>query len=50
MQLGHAGPKGSTSAPWQDERRRPAAAEGNWPLLAASALPYLADGARCRAR
>lgn len=38
LQLGHAGAKGSTQVGWQaiDE---PLAA-GNWPLLAASAIPY----------
>jgi len=44
VQLGHAGPKGSTNAPWDGagaDRPLPA---GNWPLLAASAQPYLADG------
>ena len=44
IQLGHAGPKGSTNAPWQGEGADRPLAEGNWPLLAASALPYLADG------
>ena len=45
IQLGHAGAKGSTSAPWDDagaDRPLPA---GNWPLLAPSAEPYLDDGA-----
>jgi anthraniloyl-CoA monooxygenase len=40
MQIGHAGPKGSTNAPWDDagaDRPLPA---NNWPLWAASALPY----------
>jgi anthraniloyl-CoA monooxygenase len=49
LQLGHAGPKGSTNAPWQHtgaDRPLPA---GNWPLLSASALPYLPDGAVPRA-
>jgi anthraniloyl-CoA monooxygenase len=44
VQLGHAGPKGSTNAPWEHtgaDRPLPA---GNWPLLAASAVPYLEDG------
>jgi anthraniloyl-CoA monooxygenase len=44
LQIGHAGPKGSTNAPWDDagaDRPLPA---GNWPLFAASALPYLDDG------
>lgn len=38
LQLGHAGPKGSTQPGWQaaDEPL----AEGNWPLLAASAIAY----------
>jgi anthraniloyl-CoA monooxygenase len=49
VQLGHAGPKGSTNAPWQgDGADRPLAA-GNWPLLAASALPYLDGGQAPRA-
>src|SRR5260221_3351544 len=38
MQLGHAGPKGSTQLGWQDiDEPLP---EGNWPLIAASAVPY----------
>ncbi len=38
LQLGHAGPKGSTQIGWQesDEPLK----EGNWPLIAASAIPY----------
>ncbi len=67
LQLGHAGPKGSTNAPWQGagadrpleeappgaQGHHPGAGQGddeshshraNWPLLAASALPYLQDG------
>jgi anthraniloyl-CoA monooxygenase len=44
LQLGHAGPKGSTNAPWDgDGADRPLPA-GNWPLIAPSALPYLEDG------
>jgi anthraniloyl-CoA monooxygenase len=49
VQIGHAGPKGSTNAPWDGagaDRPLPA---GNWPLMAASALPYLDDGALPRA-
>jgi anthraniloyl-CoA monooxygenase len=38
LQLGHAGPKGSTQLGWQ-EMDEPLPA-GNWPLVAASALPY----------
>ncbi len=40
LQLGHAGRKGSTQLGWQDmDRPLPA---GNWPLISASAAPYLA--------
>lgn len=39
LQLGHAGRKGSTQLGWQDaDHPLPA---GNWPLVSASALPYL---------
>ncbi len=41
MQIGHAGPKGSTNAPWQGAGADQALADGNWPLLSASAVPYL---------
>eukprot|EP01030_Chromulinospumella_sphaerica_P001414 gene1414-1386_t len=45
LQIGHAGPKGSTCRPWQgagmDQPVPADDAEGNWPLLAASAQPYL---------
>jgi anthraniloyl-CoA monooxygenase len=44
LQLGHAGPKGSTNAPWVGAGADRPLAEGNWPLIAASAQPYLADG------
>ena len=44
LQLGHAGPKGSTNAPWDHSGAdRPLPAD-NWPLIAASPLPYLPDG------
>ncbi len=49
IQLGHAGPKGSTNAPWDGAGADRPLAQGNWPLLAASALPYLDDGALPRA-
>jgi anthraniloyl-CoA monooxygenase len=39
LQLGHSGGKGSTQLGWEDADHP--LAEGNWPLLAASALPYL---------
>lgn len=38
IQLGHAGPKGSTQLGWE-EMDAPLA-EGNWPIFAASALPW----------
>jgi anthraniloyl-CoA monooxygenase len=41
LQLGHAGRKGSTQLGWH-EMDRPLP-QDNWPLLSASALPYLAD-------
>lgn len=41
MQLGHAGPKGSTRVPWEGEDLPLQA--GNWPLLSASPQQYL-DG------
>jgi anthraniloyl-CoA monooxygenase len=39
MQIGHAGRKGSTQLGW--ERMDHPLESGNWPLLSASALPYL---------
>ena len=47
MQLGHSGRKGSTRVPWEgmDEPL----AEGGWPLISASPLPYLKT-ARSRGR
>ncbi|MFZ5462211.1 MAG: bifunctional salicylyl-CoA 5-hydroxylase/oxidoreductase [Pseudomonadota bacterium] len=38
LQLGHAGPKGSTQLGWE-ETDEPLP-EGNWPLVAASPIPY----------
>jgi anthraniloyl-CoA monooxygenase len=44
MQLGHAGPKGSTRVPWEGEDLPLRDHEGdNWPLLSASPQQYL-DG------
>ncbi|MFT7771603.1 bifunctional salicylyl-CoA 5-hydroxylase/oxidoreductase [Roseateles sp.] len=40
MQLGHAGPKGSTCVPWEGEDQP--LSHGNWPLIAASSQQYLA--------
>lgn len=42
MQVGHAGPKGSTRVPWEGGEDLPLPS-GNWPLLAASPQQYL-DG------
>ncbi len=41
VQLGHAGRKGSCVLPWEGADRP---LEDGWPLLAASAIPYLQDG------
>jgi len=53
LQIGHAGPKGSTCRPWQgagmDQPMPAGDAEGNWPLIAASAQAYLPDGQLPRA-
>ncbi len=38
LQLGHAGPKGSTQLGWEDADEPLSA--GNWPLIAPSAIPY----------
>ena len=38
LQLGHSGPKGSTQLGW--EQMDEPLAEGNWPLMAASAIAY----------
>ena len=39
MQLGHAGPKGSTRVPWEGEDQP--LQNGNWPLISASPQQYL---------
>jgi anthraniloyl-CoA monooxygenase len=49
IQLGHAGAKGSTNAPWDDAGADQPLPAGNWPLQAASALPFLAGGVVPRA-
>lgn len=38
LQLGHAGPKGSTQRGWEESDEP--LSTGNWPLIAASAIPY----------
>jgi anthraniloyl-CoA monooxygenase len=40
MQLGHAGPKGSTQLGWEDEHEPLVEPDANWPLIAPSAIPY----------
>jgi len=44
VQIGHAGPKGSTNAPWDGAGADQPLAHGNWSLVSASAQPYLANG------
>jgi len=44
IQLGHAGAKASTNAPWQGAGADRPLDVGNWPVIAPSALPYHADG------
>ncbi|MDB5803689.1 MAG: oxidoreductase [Betaproteobacteria bacterium] len=44
MQLGHAGRKGSTQVGWEEMDRPLKNTQDNWPLISASALPYLPDG------
>jgi anthraniloyl-CoA monooxygenase len=40
MQLGHAGPKGSTQLGWEESDEPLPKVEDNWPLIAPSAIPY----------
>jgi 2,4-dienoyl-CoA reductase-like NADH-dependent reductase (Old Yellow Enzyme family) len=40
IQLAHAGRKGSTSPPWENRGVTLAEAEGGWPIVAPSAVPY----------
>jgi len=44
MQLGHSGAKGSTNAPWDDAGADQPLPAGNWPVIAASPVPYLDEG------
>lgn len=44
MQLGHAGAKGSTNEPWNGGGMDQPLACGNWPVISASPVPYLAQG------
>jgi anthraniloyl-CoA monooxygenase len=45
IQIGHAGAKGSTNAPWDHTGADKPLPTGNWPLSAPSAKAYLEDGA-----
>ena len=44
MQLGHSGAKGSTNAPWDGAGADQPLPSGNWPVVAASPVPYLDEG------
>jgi len=44
MQIGHSGAKGSTNAPWDGAGDNHPLPSGNWPVMAASAIPYLNAG------
>ncbi len=48
LQIGHSGRKGSTCVPWDGGTDAPLAA-GNWPTIAASAIPYRAANAAPKA-
>ena len=49
LQLGHSGPKGSTQVGWEAADEPLPTAAANWPLLAASAVPYGAQNQTPRA-
>ncbi|MEX0731252.1 MAG: bifunctional salicylyl-CoA 5-hydroxylase/oxidoreductase [Aquisalimonadaceae bacterium] len=49
MQLAHAGPKASTCLPWQGKGMDYPLPEGNWPIMAASAIPYREESQRPKA-
>ena len=40
LQLGHAGPKGSTQKPWESEIGDAPLAQGGWEIVSASEIPY----------
>ena len=40
LQIGHSGPKGSTQLGWETTDEPIAIKQDNWPLIAASAIPY----------
>jgi anthraniloyl-CoA monooxygenase len=45
VQLAHAGRKGATCLPWAGGYDRPLPPDQAWPILSASAIPYLPEGA-----
>ena len=49
LQLGHSGPKGSTQVGWEATDEPFPVAAANWPLMAASAVPYGAQNQTPRA-
>lgn len=49
LQLGHAGPKGSTRLPWEEDHPDQPLAAGNWDLIAASDQPWSPRNAPPRA-
>ena len=49
LQLGHAGPKGATRIPWEEDHPDQPLPEGGWPLLSASATPWSARNATPKA-
>ena len=49
LQLGHAGPKGSTRVPWEQDYSDQPLAEGNWPVIAPSDLAWSPRNAMPRA-
>lgn len=44
IQLAHAGRKGATCLPWAGGYDQPLPPDQAWPILSASAIPYLPDG------
>ncbi len=44
LQIGHAGPKAATCIPWQGGYDTPLPKDEEWPIFAASAIPFLAEG------
>jgi anthraniloyl-CoA monooxygenase len=49
LQLGHAGPKGSTRVPWEEDHADQPLVDGNWELMAPSELPWSPRNATPRA-